>query len=143
MVKQNRIKALKYSAARAHAVWQPELNETIAGEVVCDRYLLIKDENGYIVRFGSDMDKPPFFNDDGVCIAQAGDFIAITFKGEGKYLVAVEKRDPLAWWWTIARNEFDEQRAIDDKKLYAEISACGGAESIKKMARLKGCKPRV
>jgi hypothetical protein len=87
------------------------------------------------------MCKSLFFDDSGACIAQAGDLIAITFKSEGKYLVAVEKRDQSLWWWTVARDEFDEQRAIDDEKLYAEISAIDGVESIKQAA-LNGWQPK-
>lgn len=143
MVKQNMIKQFKFSAKLAHSVWQPELNETVAGEIVHDSgYLLIKDENGFVVRFNGDMCKSLFFDAGGACIAQAGDLIAITFKSDGKYLVAVEKRNTSEWWWTIAKDEFDKQRAIDDQKLYAEISDCGGVESIKQAAMLNGWKPR-
>ncbi len=142
MVKRNRINQFKNNTMYKHSHWQPELNETVAGEVVCDRYLLIKNEHGHIVRFGSDMRRPPFFDDSGACIAQAGDFVAITYKGAGKYLIAIEKRNPREWWWNIARDDFDKQRAIDDEKMYAEISCIGGFNTVIQMAMLNGFKPR-
>jgi hypothetical protein len=137
MVKRNRIKQLKENAKLRAQIWQPEINDTVAGEVVCERYLLIKDENGHIVRFNSDMDKPPFFDDKGVCVAQAGDFMAITSKGSGKYQLIIEKRDPLAWWWNIARDDFDMQRAIHDIARYggSMVAGISTAQAIEYAAR--------
>jgi hypothetical protein len=137
-VKQNRIKQFKAHAKFKHSVWQPELNETVAGEVVhANNYLLIKDENGFIVRFSDDMRKAPFFDDSGACVAQAGDFVAITFRGEGKYLVAVERRNPSEWWWTLAKDEFDIQRAFDDIARYggSMVAGISTAQAIEYAAR--------